>query len=280
MKLILGTANLNKKYGLNFKNNPSKSEFLKILEYSKKKITYIDYSDEYSSFLKFDIFKDFKIIFKLRLNKKNNLVSHVELIKIITNKLKKKNLKKVDTIMFHRSHEIYNLNKKTLKNVIAFLKKNICNKIGVSIYEPSELNKIYKLFKPDVIQCPFNIFDKRVYKSGWLKKAKLNGAKIQVRSVFLQGLLFRNVENLPSRFFKHKKFFKKIDLYITKKNIKKIDLYLNDLKLYKKFIDYVVIGVLNLNQLKEINTALKKKIIKNNIKFKKVPKQLYDPREW
>lgn len=37
MKLILGTANLNKKYGLNFKNNPSKSEFLKIVEYSKKK---------------------------------------------------------------------------------------------------------------------------------------------------------------------------------------------------------------------------------------------------
>ena len=65
-----------------------------------------------------------------------------------------------------------------------------------------------------------------------------------------------------------------------KKNIKKIDLYLNDLKLYKKFIDYVVIGVLNLNQLKEINTSLKKKIIKNNIKFKKVPIQLYDPRKW
>ena len=67
---------------------------------------------------------------------------------------------------------------------------------------------------------------------------------------------------------------------LKKRNDFNNELSSNDLKLYKKFIDYVVIGVLNLNQLKEINTSLKKKIIKNNIKFKKVPIQLYDPRKW
>ena len=40
----------------------------------------------------------------------------------------------------------------------------------------------------DVIQCPYNILDRRIISSGWYDKLK-KGIEIHVRSIFLQGLL-------------------------------------------------------------------------------------------
>ena len=62
------------------------------------------------------------------------------------------------------------------------LKKNgKVSKIGISIYDPLELNKIYSQFKFDIVQVPFNIFDRRLLYSGWLERLKNEGVEIHVR---------------------------------------------------------------------------------------------------
>ena len=66
------------------------------------------------------------------------------------------------------------------------------NKIGVSIYDPDEIYYIKKKFKPDIIQIPFNIIDRRIISKRRLKFFK--NIKIQVRSIFLQGLLLMNYD--------------------------------------------------------------------------------------
>ena len=71
--------------------------------------------------------------------------------------------------------------------VLKKLKKdNFCKSIGVSIYDPNELNIVFKIFKPDLIQAPLNLFDQRLVKSKWYNFLVKNKIKIFVRSIFLQ----------------------------------------------------------------------------------------------
>ena len=44
------------------------------------------------------------------------------------------------------------------------LRKKIISKLGISVYEVREINKVLKLWKPDIIQMPVNIFDQRFIK--------------------------------------------------------------------------------------------------------------------
>ena len=60
---------------------------------------------------------------------------------------------------------------------------------GISIYDPSELNDIWPLWKPDIVQAPFNVLDRRLLHSGWLQKLIDHGVRVHTRSAFLQGLL-------------------------------------------------------------------------------------------
>ena len=77
-------------------------------------------------------------------------------------------------------------------NVLQDLKKkNIIKKIGYSIYTTIELKKFYKKYKPDVIQAPYNVFDRRIKNTGWLKKLRKEKVEVLGRSIFLKGLLIR-----------------------------------------------------------------------------------------
>ena len=59
----------------------------------------------------------------------------------------------------------------------------------------------------DVIQCPFNILDKRILTSGWYDKLKNKEKEIHIRSIFLQGLLV-------NKLFYKKKFLKNGTKYL------------------------------------------------------------------
>ena len=79
-------------------------------------------------------------------------------------------------------------------------------------------------------------------------KFKKKKVKIQVRSIFAQGLVFR------------KDYSKKINELITEINNFKLEILDVSLAFIKKlkFIDNIVIGVNSFKQLQEIENALKK----------------------
>ena len=97
--------------------------------------------------------------------------------------------------MIHDHKNLINKNGKILIKVLTNLKKRkIVKKIGVSLYSPSDLDKIWKFWKPDIIQIPFNVLDQRILRNGWINKLKKNNIKLFIRSCFLQGILINNFQ--------------------------------------------------------------------------------------
>lgn len=69
--------------------------------------------------------------------------------------------------------------------------------IGYSIYEPTELDALYALFHPDIVQAPFSVMDRRLAQSGWLSRLADGGVAVHTRSAFLQGLLLMEANTRP-----------------------------------------------------------------------------------
>ena len=258
MKIALGTANFGQKYGLSKKNIKSNTKIKKILKFSNNSnIKLIDTSDNYGSseaLLGKNNLKNFKVITKLKISDNEKKSDDLEdiIFEKIEQSLFKLNIKKLYAILLHNSNDLKGNKKYKLIKILKKLKKkNLVSKIGISIYDPKELDFIWPFWKPDIVQCPFNIVDKRIYESGWLNRLKKNKIEIHVRSIFLQGLLLKNEKSIPKKFKKWENIFKELNSYCDDENILKIQVCINFIKSFKK-ISYVVIGFENILQIKKI----------------------------
>jgi aryl-alcohol dehydrogenase-like predicted oxidoreductase len=76
----------------------------------------------------------------------------------------------------------------SLKNLKS---KSLVSKIGYSLNHPDELKKLLSSgLIPDIVQVPFNYFDKRF--EIYFKELKQLNVEIHCRSIFLQGIFQRN----------------------------------------------------------------------------------------
>lgn len=278
-RLIIGSANFDYNYGvIPSKINPK--EINKILNLAKKNSIFkIDTADSY--FRKKNIFKNinkkFKIITKIKPDHKWQSIDFC--YKKMNDHLNKFNSSSVQTVLFHDTDILFSaVGKKIFKNIEILKKKKLFKKIGISIYDVKCLKYLISNFDIDVVQCPYNILDKRIIISGWLNKLKLKRIEIHVRSVFLQGILLNNAVFEKKYFMKWKKEFYKWFNSLEKNNISPLDYCLNDLLDHD--FDQVIIGINNYNNLKEI---INFKVIKNKNKisnFRVNDLKLIDPRNW
>ena len=141
-------------------------------------------------------------------------------------------------------------------------------KIGISIYEPDDLDKIIPNFELDIIQSPINIFDRRLINSFWADELKKKGVEIHARSIFLQGLLLIDPSKRPTYFKKWNKLFKVYDEWLYEKKISNLEVCIRFV-LSQDSIDNVIIGIDSCEQLKEIidifSSKLEKLIIPNEL---------------
>lgn len=283
-KICLGTANIGDNYGLENKQKINSKDIKKIFKYLiKKKINFIDTAFSYKNshrIIKNNFSSNFKIITKLPLPKKNikNIYKWIT-IKVIKEQIYFNN--QIDILLLHNTQMLKNkkIELETYK-ALDFLKKNkIINKVGLSVYYPSELDKLINKFKFDVVELPINIFNREFDKTGWLKKLKKKKINIIARSVFLKGLLLKNDYKKFKVFKTWFKYFRMFDQWTQKKKISKLEASIRFIKSYKE-IDLIIFGIRNLNQLKEIYKIMKKKPIKvpDNILVKN--RKFTNPKNW
>lgn len=104
-------------------------------------------------------------------------------------------------ILLHRSDQLQGGQGDLLYAALQQLKRDgMVKKIGVSIYDPSELDALCPRFHFDLVQAPFNLLDHRLINSGWMSRLQVQKTELHVRSVFLQGLLLMDSVSRPQKF--------------------------------------------------------------------------------
>ncbi len=275
---IIGSANFTQKYGVD-STKINHDEIRKILNLAKKNsIHKIDTAQAYLK--KKNTFKniDKKFKFSTKIIPDSRWVSLEFCQKKLEEHFNTLNNNRVETILFHDIKILLTKNgPKIFKNLESLKKKKYFYKIGLSIYDTDCLNYIISNYNFDVVQCPYNILDKRIVYSGWLAKLKNKGVEIHIRSIFLQGLLVNKSIHKKKYFRKWQKKISEWFTWLEKNNISPIDYCLNDL-LYQDF-DKIIIGINSSINLKEIINF--KKINKNKmINFDISDTKLIDPRNW
>ena len=279
MKLIIGTAKFGFKYGLD-KKRIKKIEInniKKILEKNllKKFDTATNYGDSEKIIGNFNISKKVITKIKLPINKPKDLDKWCT--KKLNNSLKKLKVKSLYGLLIHDTSDILGKDKEFLNILLDFKKKNFISKLGISVYEISEIKKILKFWKPDIIQMPVNIFDHRFLNNTFLNKLKNLDIELHARSCFLQGLLLGKKIKITNRRSKKKilKFFN----WCQKKQISKLETCIHFVKKISQ-IDYLIVGFDNSSQLQEIVTSFNKKLIFVPNDFINNDINLIDPRKW
>ncbi len=281
-RLMLGTAQFGSKYGItNNSKTPNENNLKKIISLAKEnQINSIDTAMNYNSEIKLGNvgIGDLKVFTKLP-----KVPEHISVSKWVYENVYKslENLKisRLEGLLIHNHNELKSKKGKEIWNSLLDLKKNkLIKKLGISIYSPKEINVLYENFNFDIIQTPFNFFDRRILNSGWLSKLKSNNVEIHARSIFLQGLLLQSKENLPREFHKWDKDWNKWYDFLTKNNLDKLDTALNFVKSFKE-INKIIVGIDNISQLRDI-LKIKSNKIKYYPNFQVTDEDLLNPLNW
>jgi aryl-alcohol dehydrogenase-like predicted oxidoreductase len=127
-------------------------------------------------------------------------------------------------------------------------------KIGISIYGPSELDVIWPQYSFDLIQAPFNIMDRRLVDSGWAHRLKDEGVEIHVRSIFLQGLLLFPPDKRPAKFLRWLEIWDAWDAWLALTGLSPVQACVRYAASMHD-LDFAVVGVDSVAHLHEIVKA-------------------------
>ena len=136
-------------------------------------------------------------------------------------------------------------------------KEGLVRKIGASFYSAGQIDAILKKYSLDLVQLPLNVLDQRLINSGHLEKLKKLSIEIHVRSVFLQGLLLMNPDDLPEYFESVRAHLKRYHRFVAKRDVPPLLAALCFAQNFNE-IDAIIIGVVNSAQLSEIFEACEK----------------------
>ncbi|MBZ9729078.1 aldo/keto reductase [Salegentibacter sp. JZCK2] len=240
-KLGLGTVQFGLPYGIsNNKGQTPPEEVTKILDIAKSyKIEVLDSASAYGSsedVLGKNNLSYFKTVSKFMPPTKEQCISDQ-----LNQSLKKLRLNSFYGYLAHRPMDILD-HPEQWEELLEFKVEGKVAKIGFSVNEPNELERLLeKEYYPDLVQVPYNYFDRRFESA--MKDLKSKGCEIHTRSAFLQGVFFMNPHKLDNFFNEVKPLL----IELQKKSF--LNGGLLKFVLEKPFIDKVIIGVENELQL-------------------------------
>jgi spore coat polysaccharide biosynthesis protein SpsF (cytidylyltransferase family)/diketogulonate reductase-like aldo/keto reductase len=300
-KLTLGTAQLGLDYGIANRNGkPDFNSSINILNYSwEHGINTFDTAPTYGNSEKIigtfkstivnNKIEDLKIISKLPALEINDTIKFDDLYTLIRKQLLHSlNDLKIDSMPIYLLHNAPDLlfNNGILVECLNQLKKEgLLKRIGVSVYNPWEVETMLNFKEIDIIQVPLNIFDHRLIETGLLKTLKSKNYTIFARSIYLQGLFFIKPTKLPKYMKRAKELLIKLELLSEEFNIdiaKIAFLFVRDIP----EIDSLVIGAETVSQVsknigilreKSLDLDLKKQIFQE---FSDVAEDIKNPSLW
>lgn len=158
-------------------------------------------------------------------------------------------------VLLHRPDQLFDTRGKQLLKALEHLKvQGRTQKIGISIYDPDELNCLFDGMHFDLVQAPLNILDRRLIDSGWAQRLKRLGVELHARSIFLQGLLLMPASRRPAKFRRWQDLWSEWERWLNEVGLTPIQACLR-YALSVEEVDKVVVGVDSVGQLREILVA-------------------------
>ncbi len=247
-KLILGTAQIGLKYGINNSSGPIADEEVKAIfrVATHAGITIIDTAPAYGSAetrIGNLAGKSFRIVSKF-----SYAARPADLNRQLENSLA---ALKIKQLYGYLAHSAGNLTKHPeLWETLQRAKEDSrVEKTGLSVYEPSEIDEVLAMgIRPDIVQLPYSLLDRKF--EALMPRLKESGAEIHVRSVFLQGLYFMNPAALPEKLKPLKTCLEELQAYAGKYDIPVSALALHFV-LGNPYADYILTGVDSAKQLRK-----------------------------
>jgi len=261
-KIALGTVQFGIDYGINSESGPVQpKEVRRILNYARSQnIDLLDTAPVYGNsekVLGVANVQNFKVITKTRhFNNTEISNSDIDLLK------KDFSCSLMDTrqesfygVLVHNANDLLKPGAEKLYDHLKELKQaEKIEKIGVSVYEYSQLQSVLDNFDIDLVQLPFNILDRRMIDSGMLGKLCRSNIEVHARSVFLQGLLLMSKKNRPDKFKRWNGLWKIWHEWLNDNQITALEVTIR-YAISIPEISKVLVGVDTTDQLEEIVIA-------------------------
>jgi aryl-alcohol dehydrogenase-like predicted oxidoreductase len=248
-KLILGTVQFGLAYGINnASGKPGIEKVFEILSYAAESgVQILDTADAYGDATaligRFHQNSNYRFVIntKFHINDNDAIASQLQ------RSIEQLYVDSINTYFYHRFSDLadYPDSKRALKEL---KDKGFIKKVGVSVYENEEFKTAIADDDIDVIQLPFNLLDNYKQRGSLLRQARQRKKEIQVRSVFLQGLFFKDPSSYPPALQPLGVYLQQVSSYVKESGRTMEDVALGYV-LSKNEIDYILIGVDSKEQL-------------------------------
>jgi aryl-alcohol dehydrogenase-like predicted oxidoreductase len=173
-------------------------------------------------------------------------------VKVSLEKLK---IKSLYGLLLHRPAQLLGDTGPEISAALQRVKDDgLVEKIGISIYQPSELDNIFSIAEVDLVQSPLSVFDRRLITSGWLNRLADRGVEVHARSVFLQGLLLMSADQRPAKFDRWASLWRNYQEWTASTGLTPLQACIGYVSALPQ-VQQVIVGVNGLNHINEILKA-------------------------
>jgi aryl-alcohol dehydrogenase-like predicted oxidoreductase len=275
MQLGIGTAQFGMNYGIsNTSGQPAEREIQKIIKTAKDAgIKVIDTAAAYGS--------SEEVLGRLLPKNGFDVITKIGDLPTLERSFVRLKRDKVYAVLAHNADYLLSPDGAKLWEGLCIAKEaGRIVKIGVSVYNSSQIDRVLDQYSIDIIQVPINVLDQRLLKTNHLQLLKKNNIEIHARSIFLQGLLLLEPENLPPRFHSVQPLLKKMHSDCERMGIHAIELALHFIKKIAE-IDVAVLGLTSQKELSGLIHAVGKSLIDADYaQYAIINEELLNPSRW
>lgn len=285
MELTLGTVSFGLKYGVaNSFRQVEQHEALQIIDLALKAgILAFDTATAYGD-AESILGQATRNMTEVRVNTKlseHDCMSASTIVESVRRSLGRVGHDEFEAVLIHNPATLFRGDQREIKMGLQdVINLGLSKAIGFSAYGEDEVIMAKELFPElTVFQLPENICDQRSFNSRALMELAQNGNTFSVRSIFLQGVLLMNLENIPRGLSSLHNEVRDFRAYLKSHRKDAVEACIG----YAKTIPWasqLVVGANSVEQLRELTRVFHLDVRENYSDAPRISENWLDPRTW
>ncbi|MES1927742.1 aldo/keto reductase [Salinisphaera dokdonensis CL-ES53] len=186
----------------------------------------------------------------------------------------------LSAVLFHRPMQLLDKQGEAAYDALLAVKaRGAVGRVGISIYEPAELDALDGKLSFDLVQAPLNILDRRLISSGWLERLGDQGIEVHARSVFLQGLLLMQPRDRSAYFQPWERKLERYDRWLAEHKLSALEACLG-FACHQPSVGRVIVGVESSSQLRALIAAIPQSGVEPPGELETRDQGLINPATW